>query len=195
RALGIEGQIGWPVGAAVAARVEGDDARVASEVGDLRLPEPRVHHRPGRHEGDRPLPLAVHLVVDTRAVAAHRKAIHVGMSPSALLWCRLPSSCHFRLLLPLAASSDPSHPSIQPSSAACPRSMLDRRSSAYPCAIVTTSDTAASTGNDCSRPYSRSAGANASLSTTRHSSATRWMRRSSSGRFHARAWSSSQTFE
>jgi hypothetical protein len=37
-----------PIGAAVAARIKGNDARVAREVGDLRLPYPRVDDRPRR---------------------------------------------------------------------------------------------------------------------------------------------------
>ena len=60
------GRVG-AVGAAAAARVERDHAEVAGEVGDLRLPEPRVDDRPGRKEEERLLALAEHLVADADA--------------------------------------------------------------------------------------------------------------------------------
>ncbi len=56
------------VGAAVAARVEGDDAEVAGQVGDLRLPEARVDDRPRREQQQRLLALAEDLVGDADAV-------------------------------------------------------------------------------------------------------------------------------
>ena len=67
--LGICLDVGRPVALAVAARVEDDHAVVAGEVGDLHLPHPRVHQRPGRAEQDRRLAAAVDLVEDAHAVA------------------------------------------------------------------------------------------------------------------------------
>src|SRR3954471_23620628 len=52
------------VRAARPAGVERDDAEVAGESGDLRLPDARVDDRPRRHEQDRPRARAEHLVAD-----------------------------------------------------------------------------------------------------------------------------------
>ena len=58
-----------PVGAAVPARVERDDAKVAREIRDLRLPQPRVRDRRGREEQEGRRRVAVDLVEDAHAVA------------------------------------------------------------------------------------------------------------------------------
>ena len=58
-----------PVGASVPARVERDDAKVAREIWDLRLPQPRVRDRRGREEHEGRRRVAVDLVEDAHAVA------------------------------------------------------------------------------------------------------------------------------
>ena len=65
--VGVDG--GRAIRLAVAASVEGDDARVAGEVGDLRLPVARVDDRPGRQQQDGGVAGAVDLVEDADAVA------------------------------------------------------------------------------------------------------------------------------
>jgi hypothetical protein len=60
--------VGWAVGAAVAAAVEGEDPVVAGQVRHLQLPEAGVDDRPGRQQQDRRLTLAEHLVEHLDAV-------------------------------------------------------------------------------------------------------------------------------
>ena len=83
-ALGVGLRLVRPVGAAVAAPVEGDHAEVAREVRDLHLPEPRVDDRPGRQQQDRRLARAVDLVEDADAVALD-VALVVGVAGARLL--------------------------------------------------------------------------------------------------------------
>ncbi len=64
----VRAGIGRAVGQPVAATVERDDGRVPGEVGDLALPHPRVHDRPGGEEQDRGRSLPVALPVDPDAV-------------------------------------------------------------------------------------------------------------------------------
>ena len=54
---------------AVATPVQGDDAIVAGEIGDLCLPASRMDDRPGRQEQERRLALSIDVVVDAHAVA------------------------------------------------------------------------------------------------------------------------------
>jgi hypothetical protein len=61
--------LGRPVGAAVAAPVEGEHAAMSCKVRDLHLPVPRVHDRPGWQEEDRRLARPVDLVVELGPVA------------------------------------------------------------------------------------------------------------------------------
>src|SRR5205814_6981096 len=68
----------------VAAAVERDDAAVAREVVDLRLPAARVDDRPGREQQHRRLPGAVDLVEDAHAVALD-EALGVGVARASLL--------------------------------------------------------------------------------------------------------------
>src|SRR5207249_2019677 len=143
--------------------------------------------------------LAVHLVEDAGPVFADGVPFDIGVARTALLAGRLPSGSHLsRSFLgrePLAPfAPDVIHLSISESSAVWPWWMSESRSSAYPCAIVITIATAPSS-ESAANPYSRSAGAKASVSTRRHSSFTCWTRARSSGRFHASACSSSQIFE
>src|SRR6266542_2264952 len=60
---------GRPVGAAVAAPVEGDHPVAPGQVGHLHPPVPRVDDRPGRQQQHRRLAVAEHLVVELDAVA------------------------------------------------------------------------------------------------------------------------------
>src|SRR5262249_31848897 len=182
---------------AVAAGIEGDHACAPREVGDLRLPQPRVHDGPGGYEDERAIALAVHLVEDPRAVFARGVALGVGVAGAALLAGRSPGpqaeppfSEGERLAPP---AGDFIQVSISESGVTWPSSMSDSRSSAYPCAMVMTRLTAASSERT-PKPSSRSAGANASVSPRLHSSLTCWTRARSSGRFHAIACSSSQIF-
>ena len=75
------------VGPAVPARVERDDAEVAREVRDLRLPEPRVRDRRRREEQERRRCVSVDLVEDAHAVALD-EALLVGVAGAGLLACR-----------------------------------------------------------------------------------------------------------
>ena len=74
------------VRAAVAARIECDDAEVAREIRDLRLPEPRVRDRRRREEQERRRRVAVDLVEDAHAVALD-VALLVGVARTGLLAC------------------------------------------------------------------------------------------------------------
>ena len=103
---------------AVATTVEGDDAAVASEVGDLELPDPRVDDRPRRQEQNRRLALAVDLVEGPDAVPLD-VALGVGVARAALLvalWRdgRCGNCVH------VLSSSDLNHASIQASSSSWP---------------------------------------------------------------------------
>src|SRR5262245_62438119 len=189
--LGVERHVGRPVRPAVAAGIEGDHARPPREVGNLRLPQPGVHYGPGRHEDQGAVSLAVHLVEDSCAVFARGVALGVGIAGTALLTGRFPGGPHAERsffdrerLAPFAREFI--QVSISESNAWWPCSMPESRSSAYPCAMVMTRPTIASS-ESASKPYSLSAGANASVSTRRHSSFTCWTRARSSGRFHAMA--------
>ncbi len=75
-----------PVALAVAARVEDDHAVMTGEVGDLHLPHPRVHERPGGAKQDRRLAVAVDLIEDADAVALD-VAVLVRIPRSGLLAC------------------------------------------------------------------------------------------------------------
>ena len=77
-----------PVGAAVAARVERQDAEVAGEIRHLPLPEARVVDRPGRQEQDRLRGVAEELVEDAHAVAVE-VSLRTGLDrPSGGVRCR-----------------------------------------------------------------------------------------------------------
>ena len=65
----VRGDVGGPVGAPVAPRVDGDDPGSPREVGHLRLPRPGVHDRVDRDEYDGRIPLPEHLVADLDTVA------------------------------------------------------------------------------------------------------------------------------
>jgi hypothetical protein len=73
----VGGELGWPVGlgarrpvgAAVAAAVEGDHPVAAGQVGNLQLPVPRVDDGPGRQQQHGRLAGAEHLVVDLDPLA------------------------------------------------------------------------------------------------------------------------------
>ena len=110
--LGVERHVRRPVRPAVAAGIEGDHARPPREVGNLRLPQPRVHDGPGGHEDEGAISLAVHLVEDPRAVLAHGVALGVGVAGAALLAGRLPGGPHYERSFfarePLARSSETS---------------------------------------------------------------------------------------
>ncbi len=67
--LDVRGDPARAVRLAVAAPVEGDDAEMTCEVGDLRLPVARVDDRPGREQQQRRVAVAVDLVEDAHAVA------------------------------------------------------------------------------------------------------------------------------
>lgn len=75
---------GRPVGAAVAAAIERDDAAVAREARDLRLPVVRVDDRPGGEEQDLGFSAAIDLVEDPDAVALHVVGSH-GIGGTRLL--------------------------------------------------------------------------------------------------------------
>jgi hypothetical protein len=78
--VGVRLGAGRPARAAVAPPVEGDHPEVAGQVGDLGLPAPRVHDRPGRQQqqqGRRPG--AEQLVEDLDAVALD-VAVPVGQA-------------------------------------------------------------------------------------------------------------------
>src|SRR5262249_39510606 len=141
--LGVERHVGRAVGPAVAAGIEGDHARPPREVGDLRLPQPRVHDGPGGYEHDRAIPRAVDLIKDPRAVLARGITLGVGVAGAALLAGRCPGGphdvCSFFDRDPLAPlARDFNQESISESRAAWPSSMPDSFSSAYPCAMVMT---------------------------------------------------------
>src|SRR5262245_2216240 len=197
--LGVERHVGRPVGPAVAAGIEGDHAHPPREVGNLRLPQPRVHDGPGGHEDDGAISLAVHLVEDSSAVFARREALGIRIAGPALLASRSPGGshavCSFFDREPLAPRARVLiQSSISESRTVWPSSMPESFSSTYPCAMVMTRLTVASSESP-SKPYSRSAGAKASVSTRLPSSFSCWTRARSSGRFHAMACSSSQIFE
>src|SRR5262249_17284383 len=67
-----------PIGAAIAAAVEGDHPRVAGEIGDLRLPSMRVAERPGGEQQDRGLALTKDFEEDLDAPALD-KAVVIGI--------------------------------------------------------------------------------------------------------------------
>ena len=90
--------LGRPVGAAVAAPVEGEHPAMPREVGDLHLPVPRVHDRPGRQQQHRRLARAVDLVVDLDPVA-------LDVAVMGRLACPHPPSSPVRLILPRAVGS------------------------------------------------------------------------------------------
>ena len=81
---GVGRCVAGTVGPAVPPRVERDDAEVAREVRDLRLPEPRVRDRRGREEQERRRRVPVDLVEDAHAVALD-EALLVGVARTALL--------------------------------------------------------------------------------------------------------------
>jgi hypothetical protein len=68
-ALRIEPRIPWSIGSPVSAWVERQDATVAREVRDLRLPAARVDDHPGREEQKRRIAVAVALLEHPHAVA------------------------------------------------------------------------------------------------------------------------------
>jgi hypothetical protein len=87
-ALGVGLGLGRPAGAAAAAPVEGHHPAMARQVGDLHLPVPRLHDRPGRQQQDGRPAGAEQLVVDLDAVAldvavADRSACPHQSSPAA----------------------------------------------------------------------------------------------------------------
>src|SRR4051795_13354937 len=69
------------VGEAVAARIEGHDAEVARQVGDLELPEARVDDGPRRQEQDRLLAVAEDLVGDADTADIGVAALGRGERP------------------------------------------------------------------------------------------------------------------
>src|SRR5262249_17051097 len=155
--LGVERHVGRAVGPAVAAGIEGDHARLPREVGNLRLPQPRVDDGPGGHEHDRAISRAVDLVEDARAVVACGVTLVVGVAGGALLAGRRPGGPHDvgsffdrEPLAPLAC--DFIQESISERRAAWPSSMPDSFSSAYPCAMVMTRLTVASS-ESAPKPY------------------------------------------
>src|SRR5215813_7569094 len=164
--LGVKRHVGRPVGPPVAAGIEGDHARPPREVGNLRLPQPRVHDGPGGHEDDGAISRAIDLVEDACAVLARGPALGVGVTGATLLAGRSPggphAECSFFDREPLAPlARDFIQESISESRAVWPSSMPESFSSAYPCAMVMTRLTVASS-ESASKPYSRSAGAKAS---------------------------------
>jgi hypothetical protein len=72
------------IGAPVAEAVHRQHPEVAREVGDLHLPVARVNQRPGRHQEDGFLALAIDLVEEALAVALD-EALAVGVAGAALL--------------------------------------------------------------------------------------------------------------
>ncbi len=142
------------VGAAVAARVEADDAEVTREVRDLRLPDARVHERPGRKEEDRLVAGAVGLPEHAHAVALDVPLL-VGITGAAPVLRALLGVLPVATVMPSSSSrGDTSQRSIQSSSSPCPSSIPSRRSSANPWPKVMVIATSASTGNASPRPYS-----------------------------------------
>ena len=105
-ALGVRlGRVGT-IGPAVAAPVEADDAGVAGEIGDLRLPVARVDDRPRRQQQDRRLTGAVDLVEQAHAVALD-VALLVRIAGARLL-----ARAGRRFVVVIARSRSSSQPSI-----------------------------------------------------------------------------------
>ena len=71
---GVRRRPHWPAGSATSAPVEGDDPKVAGEVGDLHLPHPRVHDRPHRQQHHGRRTVAEDLVVEEHTVALDEPA-------------------------------------------------------------------------------------------------------------------------
>src|SRR5262249_54231210 len=122
------------VRATVATRVERDDPVIACEKGNLHLPAARMHDRPGRHQQNRRLTVAVDLVEDLDAVPLD-ESLCVRVARAALFRAHLP------------ASRATSQSSIQRINSRWPSEMPDRRSSSRPWLKVITKLTNASTGN------------------------------------------------
>src|SRR5262249_54881865 len=162
-----------------------DHATAAGEPRDLELPCPRVDDRPRRQEDHGRLLRPVDLVERADTVAIDESLL-VGVACSRLL------SGGSHALRHDAHRVDSSQASIQSSSACCPCSMPESRSSMIPSLKVATSDTRASSG--MSMPCSSRACSNASVSTACHSAVTLATRSRSSGWFQASACSSYQTF-
>ena len=74
----------WSIRPAVAARIPGDDPMTSREIGELRLPDPRVDDDPGRHEHDRRIAGAVDLEGDSTPVALS-DAFDIRVSGSCLV--------------------------------------------------------------------------------------------------------------
>ena len=142
---GVRDELGLGVGldriravrAAVPAAVEGHDASVPREVGDLRLPVARVDDRPRRQQQDGRVARAVDLVEDADAVALD-VAVAVRVARAGLLARRLDDG-H-------GSSFCRSQPSIHSSSSAWPVSMPESRSKMIPSLNVITSETSAASG-------------------------------------------------
>src|SRR6185312_5514497 len=117
--------LGGTVRAAVAATVECHDAAVPGEVGNLHLPVARVDDRPGRHQQDGRLALAVDLVVAADAVALDEALLVRVPGPRLLGRYRACDRDRHRVL-------SSSQASIQSSSSRCPWSIPDIRSSMIP---------------------------------------------------------------
>jgi hypothetical protein len=106
---GVGGVVTGAVGAPVAARVEGDHAAVAGQVGDLALPGARVDDLVGRWEQERGLALPVALPEDTDAVALD-VAFLVGVAGAGLLMRRQ----HRRHFASLEATHELAPQQLQP---------------------------------------------------------------------------------
>jgi hypothetical protein len=71
--------IGRTIGSAVPAAVIRDDAIPPAEVGDLRLPLPRVDDRCGRHQDEGRLARAVHVEPEADAIGRDRDVAAIGL--------------------------------------------------------------------------------------------------------------------
>ena len=185
------------VRAAVAARVEADDAEVTREVRDLRLPDARVDERPGRQEEQGLLALAVGLPEHAHAVALD-EALLVRVAGAGLL-----SSLRALLGTAVVTSCGPSSPRATLASARSSRAARRGPRRSPPGARARSPGRRSSSSRRAPRPGTRprrgrtprAARSNASRSTPRHSALTRAIRGRSSGRFHDSACSSIQIFE
>ena len=120
-----------PVGAAVAAPVEGEHATVPCQVRDLHLPVARVDDRPGGEQEDRRRAAPVDLVEEADTVPLDEPLL-IGIARSRLLTRRARDDCWRDGAHHIASSRCRSQRSIHSSSSRWPVSIPHSRSSMIP---------------------------------------------------------------